>query len=108
MVENILVREQIKRPDLFLSENLNGQRLLIEFKRPSHALKHDDYMQVISYRNEFHQNGIDQQIDVILIAGALGNNLPIQERREPNVKIMTFSDIISAARRQYQWLLNNK
>jgi hypothetical protein len=31
-----------KRPDLLLSENLNGERLLIEFKRPNHALDFDD------------------------------------------------------------------
>ncbi|MCO1451130.1 DUF4263 domain-containing protein [Burkholderia multivorans] len=30
-----------KRPDLLLNENLGGQYLLIEFKRPSHALKHE-------------------------------------------------------------------
>lgn len=94
-----------KRPDLFLTENLNGERLLIEFKRPNHPLKFEDYQQATGYRNDFHQNGIDKQINVILIGGSLGNDLPIQERREPNVLIMTFSDLISAARRQYEWLL---
>jgi len=94
-----------KRPDLFLTQNLNGERLLIEFKRPSHALVFDDYQQATGYRNDFHQNGIDQQINVIVIGGKLGNNLPTQERREPNVSIITFSDLISASRRQYQWLL---
>lgn len=109
-VESYLDRKYVgdradKRPDLFLTENLNGERLLIEFKRPSHALKFDDYQQATAYRNDFHQNGIDKQINVILIGGSLGNDLPIQERREPNVQIMTFSDLISVARRQYQWLL---
>ncbi|WP_341325869.1 ATP-binding protein [Methylotuvimicrobium sp. KM2] len=95
-----------KRPDLFLTQNLNGERVLIEFKRPSHALVFDDYQQAIGYRNDFHQNSIDQQINVIVMGGRLGNNLPIHERREPNVSIITFSDLISAARRQYQWLLD--
>ncbi|WCN09973.1 ATP-binding protein [Marinomonas mediterranea] len=94
-----------KRPDLLLSENLNGERLLIEFKRPNHGLDFEDYQQATAYRNDFHKNGIDQQINVILIGGKLGSNLPIQERREPNIKIMTFSDLISSSRRQYQWLL---
>ncbi len=97
-----------KRPDLFLSENLNGERLLIEFKRPSHNLIFEDYQQATAYRNDFHQNGIDHQINVILIGGKVGGNLPIQERREPNVKVMTFSDLISSARRQYQWLLEDR
>lgn len=112
-IENYLERKYVgeradKRPDLFLTENLNGERLLIEFKRPSHSLKFEDYQQATGYRNDFHQNGIDKQISVILIGGSLGNDLPIQERREPNVLIMTFPDLISAARRQYQWLLNDK
>lgn len=95
-----------KRPDLVLSENLNGERLLVEFKRPSHTLKFIDYQQATAYRNDFHQNGIDKQVNVILIGGSLGADLPVQERREPNVQIMTFNDLISSARRQYQWLLN--
>jgi histidine kinase/DNA gyrase B/HSP90-like ATPase len=94
-----------KRPDLFLSENINGERLLIEFKRPNHSLRFEDYQQATGYRNDFHQNGIDKQINVILLGGRLGNDLPIQERREPNVQIMSFSDLISSARRQCQWLL---
>lgn len=95
-----------KRPDLFLTENINGERLLIEFKWPNHSLRFEDYQQATAYRNDFHQNGIDKQINVILIGGKLGNDLSIQERREPNVKIMSFSDLISSARRQCQWLLD--
>lgn len=97
-----------KRPDLFLSENLNGERLIVEFKRPNHNLTFEDYQQATAYRNDFHQNGIDQQINVILIGGKLGSYIPTQERREPNVKIMTFTDLISSARRQYQWLLEDR
>jgi len=97
-----------KRPDLFLTQNLNGERLLIEFKRPSHRLVFDDYQQATGYRNDFYQNGIDQQINVIVIGGKLGNDLPAQDRREPNVSIMTFPDLISAGRRQCQWLLEDR
>lgn len=96
-----------KRPDLFLTENLNGERLLIEFKRPSHTLVFEDYQQTTAYRNDFHQNGIDNQINIVVIGGKLGSDLPIQDRREPKVKIMTFSDLISNSRRQYEWLLTN-
>ena len=96
-----------KRPDLFLTENLNGERLLIEFKRPSHPLSFEDYQQATAYRNDFHQNALDQQINVFIIGGSFGNNLSHQDRREPNTVLMTFSDLISAARRQYQWLLKS-
>lgn len=97
-----------KRPDLFLSENLNKERLLIEFKRPNHSLTYKDYSQVTTYRNDFHKNGIDTQINVILIGGKLGGDLPAHDKREPNVKIMTYPDLISASRRQYQWLLERQ
>lgn len=110
-VEDFLDRKYVgsnsdNRPDLFLTTNLNGERLLIEFKRPSHALVYNDYQQATGYRNDFHKNGIDQQINVIIIGGRLGSDLPAQERREPNVSIMTFMDLISMARRQYEWLLD--
>lgn len=41
-----------KRPDLLFNENLSGQYLLIEFKRPGHELNHSDYLQAIGYRYE--------------------------------------------------------
>lgn len=112
-VEEYLDRKYVgnnanNRPDLFLTTNLNGERLLIEFKRPSHALTFIDYQQATGYRNDFHRNGIDQQINVIIIGGRLGSGLPFQERREPNVSIMTFSDLIATARRQYEWLLTDR
>lgn len=97
-----------KRPDLILSENLNGERLLIEFKRPSHKLNYADYQQATAYRNDFYKNGIDQQINIILIGGGLGQDLPIQGHREPNIKVIKFYDLISSARRQYQWLLEGR
>lgn len=96
------------RPDLFLTQNLNGERLLIESKRPSHSLRFVDYQQATSYRNDFHQNGIDHEIHVVLVGGRLGDDLPAQHLREPHVKIIIFDDLISSARRQYQWLLNNE
>lgn len=112
-IESYLKREYVgeradKRPDLFLTENLNGERLLIEFKRPRHTLKFIDYQQATGYRNDFHQNGIDNQINVILIGGNLGSDLPVNERREPNVKIITYGNLISSSRRQYQWLLDGQ
>jgi len=42
-----------KRPDLMLSVNHANEYLLVEFKRPSHSLKHIDYQQVTGYRNDF-------------------------------------------------------
>jgi len=94
-----------KRPDLVLSQNLNGERLLIEFKRPSHNLKYIDYRQATEYRNDFRKNSMAEQINVLLIGGRKGGDLPQHQDREPNIKILLFSDLISSARRQMQWFL---
>lgn len=58
-----------ERPDLLLSEDLNGSCLLIEFKRPSHALNHEDYVQAISYRHELAKY-MSKPIEVLLMGGA--------------------------------------
>lgn len=92
-----------KRPDLLLNENLNGQYLLIEFKRPSHALNHADYVQAIGYRHELSKY-LSSPIRVLLIGGSRSPDFP-SDNREPEVESRIFSQIISTARRQIEWLL---
>lgn len=92
-----------KRPDLLLNENLNGQYLLIEFKRPSHALNHADYVQAIGYRHELAKY-LSTPIRVLLIGGSRSPDFP-SDNREPEVESRIFSQIISTARRQIEWLL---
>lgn len=92
-----------KRPDLLLNENLNGQHLLIEFKRPNHALNHDDYMQAIGYRHELSKF-MNSPIQVLLVGGSRSHNFPMANR-EPEVGAQLFSQVISTARRQTEWLL---
>lgn len=92
-----------KRPDLLLNENLGGQYLLIEFKRPSHALKHEDYVQAIGYRHELAKY-LGSPIQVLLVGGSRSSDFPT-DNREPNVEARIFSQVISTARRQIEWLL---
>lgn len=93
------------RPDLLLSEDLNGRLLLIEFKRPNHPLSFTNYQQATTYRHDFSRY-TDQEIQVVLLGGKMGTDLPKTHLREPNVKIMLFPQVISSARRQLDWLLN--
>lgn len=93
------------RPDLMLSQNLHNDWLLIEFKRPSHTLKYDDYRQATGYRNEFRQHSMVERIKVLLIGGKRGSDLPQFQDKERDVEFVLFSDLISSARRQFQWLL---
>lgn len=107
-VENVLGKTYTgdkadKRPDLLLNENLGGQYLLIEFKRPSHALKHEDYVQAIGYRHELAKY-LGSPIQVLLVGGSRSSDFPT-DNREPNVEARIFSQVISTARRQIEWLL---
>lgn len=92
-----------KRPDLLLNENLSGQYLLIEFKRPSHALNHDDYVQAIAYRHELAKY-LSSPIQVLLVGGSRSADFPVHNL-EPQVETRIFGQVISTARRQIEWLL---
>lgn len=89
------------RPDLLLNENLNGEYLLIEFKRPSHALDHDDYQQATRYRHEFAKY-TTKPITVLLLGGRRSHDFPVHYV-EPGVRCLLFSDVIATARRQMEW-----
>jgi hypothetical protein len=95
-----------KRPDLLLNENLSGEYLLIEFKRPTHALNFRDYQQATEYRNAFRKH-TDKQIRVLLISGKRSSDFPNASAREPLVDAFVMSELISTARRQLEWLLKN-
>lgn len=93
-----------KRPDLLLSANFANDYLLIEFKRPSHCLKHKDYQQATAYRNDFVPY-TNSEMKVLLVGGKRGQDLPPHYNKEPNSEIVIFDEIISNARNQLNWLL---
>lgn len=95
-----------QRPDLLLNENLNGEYLLIEFKKPDHALNHDNYLQAITYRHDFGKH-VSAPIKVLLIGGRRSPDYPTNNR-EPDVLAMIFEQLIATARRQIQWLLRDR
>lgn len=92
------------RPDLLLNEDLNGSCLLIEFKRPSHALNHDDYIQSIGYRHELSKH-MAKSIRVLLMGGRRSSDF-LSARREAEVEAFTFLDVIASARRSIEWQLS--
>jgi len=71
--------------------------LLIEFKRPSHALNHDDYLQAINYRHELSKH-MAKPIRVLLVGGGRSLDCPTGQR-EADVESFTFFDVIASARR---------
>ena len=94
------------RPDLLLNENLSGGCLLIEFKRPSHPLNHDDYVQATKYRHELAKQ-LNKPIQVLILGGRRSSDFPTQNR-EPEVSALSFDDAIASARRQLEWQLRQR
>lgn len=92
-----------QRPDLLLTENLRGEYLLIEFKRPLHSLCRDDYDQATRYRHELKKH-LNQPVRVLVVGGSRSPDFPM-ENREPDVDAATFLNVISTARRQVEWQL---
>lgn len=54
-----------KRPDLFLAQNIHGQYLLIEFKRPTATVGRDDENQAEKYRDDLAAHFRNIEIMVI-------------------------------------------
>jgi len=93
-----------KRPDLLLSCNVNRFHLLIEFKRPSHAITYKDYQQATLYRNELSPYlSSDINIKIMVIGGS--RNYINENYSERDIDILTFNDIVSNARNELNWLL---
>ena len=94
------------RPDLLATQDLHGECLLIEFKRPSHALNYDDYAQAIRYRHELRPY-ISKPIKVLVIGGQVSSDFPVNGI-EGEVRPMSFHDVISTARRELEWKLRTE
>jgi len=92
-----------KRPDLFLSQDLYEQYLLIEFKRPSHALTRDDENQAIKYRDDLTPKF--DKIIILVLGGERHKTVPSHYDRE-DLKVISYAALISRARTQLQWLIN--
>jgi len=93
-----------KRPDLLLNENMSQEYLLIEFKRPSHSLKFEDYQQATEYRNDFRKN-TEKEIKILIVGGKRGHDLPSKSTREPQVDVVIYNELISTSRKRLDWLL---
>lgn len=91
-----------KRPDLFLAQNVLGRYLLIEFKRPSHAVDRDDENQAEKYRDD-----LTPRFDVmdILVIGGKKSSAPLAQYQRPDIKLLTYEAVFSSARTQLDWLL---
>jgi hypothetical protein len=94
------------RPDLLATDGLHDESLLIEFKRPIHALKLEDYTQALAYRHELKLH-ISKKINVLIIGGSRSPAFPTTGIEE-GVKSTTFLELIGVARRELEWRLRSQ
>jgi len=94
-----------KRPDLYLGMAFNSERLLIEFKRPSHTLTRNDEAQAQRYRDELSTMFPNDRIIIKLIGGSTGDKIK-QQNNANDLTYHSFTEIISNARANYEWLIN--
>lgn len=94
------------RPDLYLGMAFNRERLLIEFKRPSHVLTRFDEAQAQRYRDELLTMFPNDRIIVKLIGGEKADKIQTQNNAI-DLSYHTFNEIVSNARANYEWLINH-
>lgn len=93
-----------KRPDLFLGINNFRQYHLIEFKHPEITVGRDAEGQALKYRDDLSQYFHGKKIEITIIGGKVDKGISSQYER-PDVTFMSYSEIISDARNQLDWLL---
>ncbi len=94
-----------KRPDLFLGEDILRQHLLIEFKRPSETIGRDAESQALKYRDDLNSVIHGKKIKIFVIGGKVDPKISSHNERE-DVSLLSYSAIISNARTQLNWLLD--
>ena len=91
-----------KRPDLFLANDVQGKYLLIEFKRPSHTIKREDENQAEEYRDDLTPRF--GKMDIIVLGKERDPKISLHYEKD-DIKILSYTDIISRARTEFNWLL---
>ena len=96
-----------KRPDLLLSQDYRNTYLLIEFKRPSHFIAHDDIAQAQRYRDDlspFLPSTASMEIMMIGKGRVVGLD---PKNIHASISIHSYASIISAARTDTDWLITS-
>lgn len=95
-----------KRPDLLLNNGIGDKMLLIEFKKPSLQLEREHEAQATEYRDDLLLYFPNKSIDILVIGKKVNPKISVQQT-QPNLKLMSFTELILNARNELEWLLNN-
>jgi hypothetical protein len=91
------------RPDLLLCSQLGQRYVLIEFKRPSKDITRDDENQAVKYRDDLLRRF--EPIDVIVIGRGRASSVDPRSGH-PDLKTISYASLISDARTQLDWLID--
>jgi Histidine kinase-, DNA gyrase B-, and HSP90-like ATPase len=92
------------RPDLFLATLASDEYLLIEFKRPSHAITRDDEFQVIKYRDALQPTFPGVKIEVLVVGGSVDPKMANGYKTD-GLKVASYAAIVALARTELTWLV---
>lgn len=99
-------RSLTKRPDLLLSTDPGDRYLLIEFKRPNHPISRRDENQAQEYADDLHNLLPSKPFD-LLVVGGKRDSKSNAENDAPNMRVASYTDIVSRARHEVEWLLKS-
>lgn len=98
-------KRKSKRPDLLLNQNINENKLLIEFKTPSKSITREDETQAEKYRDDLSRIFPEGRIEIKVIGKSVTKNInPIYENNT-GIDLTSYGSIISKARTELEWLI---
>jgi hypothetical protein len=95
-----------KRPDLFLAVVDRDRHLLVEFKRPSHAIDREDERQAIEYRDDLQPFIPGKRIDILAIGGSRSTRVAAQYN-STDLRVASYGELIAESREGLTWLLRH-
>jgi hypothetical protein len=79
--------------------------LLVEFKRPSHAIGREDETQAHKYRDDLSPKIANGTISVAVIGGSRDPSVATRYKTD-DLRVLTYVDLVAVAREELGWLVN--
>jgi hypothetical protein len=91
------------RPDLLLSQDAFKNRLLVEFKRPSHEVGRDDEGQAKKYA-DWLKTQLQMSVDIVVIGGTTDSSL-CDEYSGRRTQFVSYAKLIADAQASLDWMI---
>jgi predicted nuclease of restriction endonuclease-like (RecB) superfamily len=91
------------RPDLLLSQDGFQNRLLVEFKRPTHPVGRDDEAQASKYA-DWLKRRLQLSVNIVVIGGTT-DELLCEEHTGKRTQFLSYAKLIADAQAALDWLL---